>query len=204
MAVSPDPESILSVSALTRLIRASLETTFSGVWVRGEISGLKRPESGHLYFTLKEGKEAVLECAMYRLSAARLTFEPRDGTEVEAFGAITVYEPRGRYQLAVKELRPGGLGALLLSMEALKRRLDAEGLFDPARRRPLPLYPRRIGIVTSPVGAAVRDRRELLAVEHIGLGLEIAVVASGAEPGVDGHRADGHIPAHADPAVAAR
>ena len=176
MAVSPDPESILSVSALTRLIRASLETTFSGVWVRGEISGLKRPESGHLYFTLKEGKEAVLECAMYRLSAARLTFEPRDGTEVEAFGAITVYEPRGRYQLAVKELRPGGLGALLLSMEALKRRLDAEGLFDPARRRPLPLYPRRIGIVTSPVGAAVRDLVKVLRARWPAIGIVLAPV----------------------------
>ena len=176
MVLSPDPESILSVSALTRLIRASLETTFPGVWVRGELSGLKRPESGHLYFTLKDGKEAVLECAMYRLSASRLTFEPRDGTEVEAFGSITVYEPRGRYQLTVKELRPGGLGALLLAMEELKRRLEAEGLFDPARKRPLPRYPRRIGIVTSPVGAAVSDLVKVLRARWPPIGIVLAPV----------------------------
>jgi exodeoxyribonuclease VII large subunit len=162
MAISPAPEEILSVSALTRLIKESLEGGFPAVWVRGEISGFKRADSGHLYFSLKEGKDALVDCVMWRASAGRLAFEPRDGTEVEAFGSITVYEPRGRYQLVAKELRPGGLGALLLALEELKRRLNAEGLFDPARKRPLPRYPARIGLVTSPVGAAVRDLVKVL------------------------------------------
>jgi exodeoxyribonuclease VII large subunit len=157
MAISPAPDTILSVAALTRLIKDSLEGAFPAVWVRGEISGFKRAESGHLYFSLKEGKDALLDCVMWRTSAAKLAFEPRDGTEVEAFGGIAVYEPRGRYQLGAKELRPGGLGALLLALEELKRRLQAEGLFDASRKRPLPRYPGRIGLVTSPVGAAVRD-----------------------------------------------
>ena len=162
MAISPAQESVISVSALTRLIKESLEGEFPAVWVRGEVSGLKRPESGHLYFSLKDGKEAVLDCVMWRSSAAHLTFEPRDGTEVEAFGSITVYEPRCKYQLVANELRPGGLGALLLALEELKRKLSAEGLFDRARKRPLPRYPRRIGIVSSPVGAAVRDMVKVL------------------------------------------
>jgi exodeoxyribonuclease VII large subunit len=162
MAISPAPDSVLSVTGLTRLIRESLEGEFPAVWVRGEVSGIRRPDSGHLYFSLKEGKEAILDCVMWRSSAIHLTFEPRDGTEVEAFGGITVYEPRGKYQLLVRELRPGGLGALLLALEELKRRLSGEGLFDAARKRPLPRYPQRIGMVTSPVGAAVRDMVKVL------------------------------------------
>ncbi|HTO91151.1 MAG TPA: exodeoxyribonuclease VII large subunit [Candidatus Sulfotelmatobacter sp.] len=162
MTVSAERESILGVAALTRLIKETLGEAFPAVWVRGEISGFKRAESGHLYFAMKEGKEALLNCVMWRGSAGRLGFEPRDGTEVEAFGAISVYEPRGGYQLVVEEMRPGGLGALLLALEELKRRLTAEGLFDPARKRPLPQYPKRIGLVTSPVGAAVRDMVKVL------------------------------------------
>jgi exodeoxyribonuclease VII large subunit len=161
-APGPPTDTILSVSALTRLVKDSLEGSFPALWVRGEVSGCRRPESGHLYFSLKEGTAALIECVVWRTSAIRLGFEPRDGTEVEAFGGVTVYEPRGRYQLVVKELRPSGLGALLLALEELKRRLGAEGLFDPARKRPLPRYPRRIGIVTSPVGAAVRDLVKVL------------------------------------------
>jgi exodeoxyribonuclease VII large subunit len=156
MAVSPAPESILTVTALTRRIRDSLEQSFPAVWVKGELTGCRRPDSGHLYFSMKDGN-AVVECAMYRSALPRLTFAPRDGMEVEAFGRITVFEPRGRYQLQVETLRPGGLGALLVAYEELKRRLQAEGLFDPERRKPLPRYPRRIGLVTSPIGAAVRD-----------------------------------------------
>src|SRR5437867_82303 len=162
MAISPAPESVLSVSTLTRLIKESLEGEFPSVWVKGEVSGLKRADSGHLYFSLKEGKEAILDCLMWRSSAIQLPFEPRDGSEVEAFGGITVYEPRGKYQLLVKELRPAGLGALLLALEELKRRLQAAGLFDAARKRPLPRYPQRIGMVTSPMGAAVRDLVKVL------------------------------------------
>src|SRR5262245_36274460 len=152
MAISPAADAILSVTALTRLIKETLGGTFPAVWVKGELSGLKRSDRGHLYFSLKDGTTALLECVMFKTAAGRLTFEPRDGTEVEAFGAISVYEPRGRYQLVAEHLRPGGLGALLLALEELKRRLQAEGLFDPARKRPLPRYPIRIGLVTSPVG----------------------------------------------------
>jgi exodeoxyribonuclease VII large subunit len=176
MAISPAPGRVLSVSALTRLIKESLEADFDAVWVKGEVSGLKRAESGHLYFTLKDGKDAVLECAMYRLSAERLGFDPRDGDQVEAFGGINVYAPRGRYQLNIKELRPAGLGALLLALEELKRRLQAEGLFDAARKRPLPAFPRRIGLVTSPVGAAVSDMVKVLRARWPSIGIVLAPV----------------------------
>jgi exodeoxyribonuclease VII large subunit len=154
----PAPEDrVLTVLELTRAIKETLADSFGSVWVKGEISNFKRAESGHLYFNLKEGREALLACVMWRGSAMRLGFQPADGTEVEAFGEITVYEPRGNYQLVVKALRPGGLGALLLQLEELKRRLQAEGLFDAARKRALPRFPRTVGVVTSPVGAAVRD-----------------------------------------------
>lgn len=176
MAISPSPESILSISALTRLIKDTLGTAFPAVWVKGELSGFKRSDRGHLYFSMKEGTTALLECVMWSRTAARLSFEPRDGTEVEAFGAITVYEPRGRYQLVVEELRPGGLGALLLALEELKRRLQAEGLFDNARKRPLPRFPQRIGLVTSPVGAAVRDLVKVLRGRWPGIGIVLAPV----------------------------
>lgn len=176
MALSPAPDSVLSVSALTRLIKDTLGQAFPAVWVKGELSGFKRSDRGHLYFSLKEGTTALIDCVMWKTPAGRLTFEPRDGTEVEAFGAITVYEPRGRYQLVAEELRPGGLGALLLALEELKRRLQAEGLFDAARKRPLPRYPMRIGLVTSPVGAAVRDLVTVLRARWPGLAIVLAPV----------------------------
>jgi exodeoxyribonuclease VII large subunit len=189
MSLSPSPESILSVSALTRLIKDTLGQTFPAVWVKGELSGFKRSDRGHLYFSMKEGTTALLDCVMWKTTAGRLAFEPRDGTEVEAFGAITVYEPRGRYQLVVEELRPGGLGALLLALEELKRRLQAEGLFDTARKRPLPRFPERIGLVTSPVGAAVRDLVKVLRGRMPGIGLVLAPVR------VQGEGAAGEIAA---------
>ena len=157
MAISPAPETILGVAALTRRIKATLADTFPAVWVKGEVSGFLKAESGHLYFSLKEGNEAVLQCMMWKTSAARLSFTPKNGLEVEAFGGISVYEARGTYRLFVETMRPGGMGALLLALEELKRKLAAEGLFDSARKRPLPRYPRRIGLVTSPDGAAIRD-----------------------------------------------
>src|SRR5213594_2290519 len=130
MALSPaSEERILTVGELTRRIKESLEVEFPSLWVRGEVSGFKRADSGHLYFSLKEGRDALIDCVVWRTSAVRLGFEPRDGAEVEAFGGITVYEPRGRYQLVARELRPAGLGALLLALEKLKGRLQAEGLF---------------------------------------------------------------------------
>ena len=176
MSVAPASDQILSVVELTRLIKATLEAEFPALWVRGEISGLKRADSGHLYFTLKEGRDAVVSCAMWRTQAARLAFEPRDGAQIEAFGAVEVYEPRGQYQLIVREMRPAGLGALLLALEELKRRLQAEGLFDEARKRPLPRFPRRIGLVTSPVGAAVRDIVKGLRARWPSIGIVLAPV----------------------------
>ena len=160
MAVAPAPQPIFTVSALTRLIKQALRDSFSSVWVRGEISGWKRAGSGHAYLTLKDPTGPVLDCVIW--SGTPLDFDPRDGMEVEAFGDITVYEARGKYQLAIKEIRPAGLGALLIALEELKRRLQAEGLFDPARKRPLPRYPRTVGLVTSPSGAAVRDMIKVL------------------------------------------
>ena len=157
MATLPAPEDrILSVGEITRAIKDVLVGTFPGVWVKGEISGFKAHTSGHLYFTLKDAS-AQLGCAMYRTPAARLNFAPKDGLEVEAFGKISVYEPRGQYQLIIKQMRIAGIGALLARLEELKRRLAAEGLFDAARKQVLPRYPASVGVVTSPVGAAVRD-----------------------------------------------
>jgi exodeoxyribonuclease VII large subunit len=157
MSVVTAADQVLSVSELTHRIAGALKAEFPAVWVRGEISGLKRADSGHVYFDLKENRDALLGCVMWRGPAGRLVFDPRDGMEVEAFGGIEIYAPRGKYQLIVRELRPAGRGTLLLALEELKRRLQAEGLFDEARKRELPAYPSRIGLVTSSTGAAVRD-----------------------------------------------
>jgi len=175
MSTEPVPEGILTVSALTSLIKGTLADTFPAVWVKGEISGFKRYTSGHFYFSLKDAG-AVLGCVMWKGRTGRLAFEPQDGLEVEAFGAISVYEPQGRYQLIVDEMRPAGVGALLLALEQLKQRLTAEGLFDPARKRPLPRYPARIGLVTSPVGAAVRDLVKVLRARWPSIGIVLAPV----------------------------
>jgi len=175
LAAEPGTEGILTVSALTLRIKDALEQAFPAVWVRGELTGVKLAASGHLYFGLKDA-EAQLECVMWKSAAARLVFEPRDGAEVEAFGDVSVYPPRGRYQLVARELRPAGLGALLLAFEQLKRRLQAEGLFDPARKRPLPRYPLRIGLVTSPAGAAVRDLVTVLRARWPSIGIVLAPV----------------------------
>lgn len=156
MAIAPQAEGILTVSELTRQIKEALQAGFPAVWVRGEISGFKRAESGHLYFTLKDA-DALLDAVMWRGNAGKLSFDPQDGLQVEAFGSVSVYERRGRYQLLCETLRPAGLGGLLLALEELKRRLQGEGLFDATRKVPLPRHPRRVGLVTSPVGAAVRD-----------------------------------------------
>ena len=175
MATAPAPEGILSVSALTGLIKGTLAEAFPALWVKGELTGFKRYGSGHLYFSLKD-EGAVLGCVMWKGRAGRLAFEPQDGLEVEAFGAISVYEPQGRYQLVVDELRPAGVGALLLALEDLKKRLAAEGLFDAARKPPLPRYPARIGLVTSPSGAAVRDLVKVLRARWPSIGIVLAPV----------------------------
>ena len=177
MSVAPQrDERIVGVLELTRAIRDALAAQFTGVWVRGEVSNCKRSPNGHLYFKLKEGKAAVLDCALWAREAGRLRFDLKEGLEVEAFGDVTVWEPRGNYQLSVKHLRPAGMGALLLQLEQLKQKLQAEGLFDAARKRPLPRYPRRIGVVTSPVGAAFRDVLKVLRARWPAIGVVIAPV----------------------------
>jgi len=177
LATLPAPEEkILSVGELTREIKELLAGAFAGVWVKGEISGWKGPhQSGHLYFKLKD-PSATLDCAMFRNSAAKLSFTPKDGLEVEAYGEISVYEPRGAYQLVIKQMRPAGIGALLAQLEELKRRLAAEGLFDAARKQLLPRYPRTVGVVTSPVGAAVRDVVKVLRARWPGIRIVLAPV----------------------------
>jgi exodeoxyribonuclease VII large subunit len=152
---------VYSVAELNAAVRGLLEAEFQDVWVVGEISGVRLAASGHYYFTLKE-KEAQLKCVCFRSTARYLRFKPQDGVAVAARGRLDVYEARGEYQLLVEVLEPQGHGALQLAFEQLKKKLAAEGLFDPARKRPLPRYPARIGIVTSPTGAAVRDLVEIL------------------------------------------
>jgi exodeoxyribonuclease VII large subunit len=138
-----------------------LEERFPAVWVEGEISNFKVYTSGHAYFTLKD-EGAQLKCVLFRNRARRIRFEPADGLHVLAFGSIEVYAQRGEYQLVVELLEPRGLGALQLAFEQLKERLQREGLFDPARKRALPRFPRKIGIVTSPTGAALRDMLRII------------------------------------------
>src|SRR6266849_5250102 len=147
---------VCTVSELAMRIKASLEDQFPAVWVEGEISNLRTPSSGHAYFTLKDDT-AQLRCVLFRGRGRRVAFQPEDGMQVLAFGGLDVYLARGEYQLVVELLEPKGVGALQLAFEQLKRRLEAEGLFDAARKRGLPPYPRTIGIVTSPTGAAIRD-----------------------------------------------
>jgi exodeoxyribonuclease VII large subunit len=148
----------LTVSQLTFHIRKQLENdpTLQDVWVEGEISNLSRPASGHIYFTLKD-KNASLRCMMWKPDAARLRVNLQDGMAIEAHGRITVYEPQGAYQLSVNLIQPKGEGALYQEFLRLKSMLDAEGLFDVERKRPIPELPRVIGIVTSGTGAALRD-----------------------------------------------
>ena len=147
---------IWSVSRLTREVRAVLEGSFPLLWVEGEISNLSQPASGHIYFSLKD-QAAQVRCAMFRQKRLLLGFRPANGQRVLARARVSLYEGRGDFQLVVEHLEPGGEGALRMEFERLKRQLAAEGLFDPARKRPLPAFPRQVGLITSPSGAAVRD-----------------------------------------------
>ena len=150
------PLEVLSVSRLNRQAKQLLESHFAPVWVEGEISNFRHHTSGHMYFVLKDDR-AELAAVMFASLNVSLPFTPASGQHVLARGNLTLYEARGQYQLVVQNLYPAGAGELWLAFEALKGRLQAEGLFDPARKKPLPAFPRRIGVVTSPVGAAVRD-----------------------------------------------
>jgi len=151
-----DPRRILSVTELTIRVRDALEQQIGQVWVEGELSNCRIWNTGHLYFTLKD-ESSQLRGFMFKSALRYLRFKPTDGTRVVARGRLSVYEPKGEYQLVCEHLEPQGLGALQLAFEQLKKRLQAEGLFDPARKRPLPALPRKIGIVTSLEGAAIRD-----------------------------------------------
>jgi exodeoxyribonuclease VII large subunit len=153
---------VLKPGQLNALARDLLEGAFAQVWVEGEISNLSRPASGHLYFTLKD-ERAQVRCALFRQNAMRLRFAPRDGAQVLARGRLTLYEARGDYQLVLEHLEESGEGALRRAFEELKAKLAAEGLFDEARKQPLPRFVRRLGVITSPSGAAVRDVLSVLA-----------------------------------------
>jgi exodeoxyribonuclease VII large subunit len=151
----------LTVSELTAQIKIHVENRFVDVWVEGEISNFKRHSSGHWYFSLKD-EGATLRCASFRMQNRLIRFTPEDGLSVRARGRISLYEARGEYQLIIDSLEPIGIGALQLAFEQLKRRLDADGLFDMAHKRELPPLPRTIGVVTSPTGAALRDMLRVL------------------------------------------
>jgi exodeoxyribonuclease VII large subunit len=152
---------LYSVSRLNREVRSLLESGLSALWVQGEISNLSRPASGHWYFSLKD-RDAQVRCAMFRQRNSLTRFTPREGQQIQAFGRVSLYEPRGDYQLLVELMEDAGVGALQRAFDELKARLAAEGLFAPERKRPLPVAPQRIGIITSPTGAAVRDILHIL------------------------------------------
>jgi exodeoxyribonuclease VII large subunit len=163
---------VYKVSELNSAIRDVLCREFRDVWVSGEISGAKLAPSGHYYFTLKE-QDAQVRCVMFRSAHRYLKFKPQDGLAVLARGRLDVYEPRGEYQLQVELLEPQGHGALQLAFEQLKKQLAAEGLFEPTRKKPLPKYPRHIGLVTSPRGAAVQDILNILTRRFPGLHIRL-------------------------------
>ena len=196
----PEPRRVLTVGELTARIRTLLERSLFEVWVEGELSNCRVWNTGHLYFTLKD-RTAQIKGVMFRLPLSRLRFKPQDGLRVVARGRITVYDPKGEYQILCEHFEPEGLGARQLAFDQLKGRLSAEGLFDARRKRPLPALPRKIGVVTSLDGAAVRDILKVLrrryANAHVvirpsrvqgeGAALEIAraIAAIGRVPGVD-------------------
>ncbi len=147
---------IYSVSELTRYIKVVLEDTFAKVWVEGEVSNFIRHTSGHMYFSLKD-EGSILNCVIFKRTNQDLKFKMENGLKVVAFGKIGVYDKRGQYQLYIENIEPKGIGSLQLAFEQLKKRLQKEGLFDKSRKKPIPYLPYRIGVVTSPTGAAIRD-----------------------------------------------
>jgi exodeoxyribonuclease VII large subunit len=159
----------MTVSQLTDRIRGLLETEFLDVWVEGEVSNLRiMPSSGHWYFTLKDAN-AQIRAVVFKSDARYIRFQPRDGMKVLARGAVRLYPPRGEYQISVQVLEPLGKGSLQQAFEELKEKLEREGLFAPERKRPLPMLPRRIGIVTSPTGAVIRDILRVLSARYANL-----------------------------------
>ncbi len=161
----PPGRRVWTVRALVSAVRSHIEREYSDCWVEGEISNLRIPDSGHLYFTLKE-ESAQIRVVMFRSSAKFLRFRPENGMHVTVRGRITVYEDRGELQISAEFMEPQGAGALQLAFEQLKARLQAEGLFEASRKKPIPPLPQRIGIITSPQGAALRDILNILARRH--------------------------------------
>ena len=154
-------EQVHSVAGITARIRENLEDHFTGIWIEGEISNHRLPGSGHHYFTLKD-PSAQLSCVLFKGAASKSPVILSDGMKVQVFGSISVYEARGQYQLIAQLVQPKGFGDLQARFEALKRKLEAEGLFDPGNKKPIPSFPGIIGIVTSPTGAAIRDMLNVL------------------------------------------
>ena len=171
----PDDRKIYQVSEITRHIKSTLEKTFGTVWIEGEITNFRRPASGHCYFTLKD-ERAQISAVLFRGNQRGMKFEPASGVLVQAYGEITVYEPGGNYQILVRKLEEGGKGSLQAQFEELKEKLDKEGLFGPEQKKPLPLLPQRLGIVTSPTGAAIRDILNVLQRRFPNLRIVIAPV----------------------------
>jgi len=183
----PNVAKVLTVAELTRSIRSLLETRVGAVWVQGEISNYKKHPSGHQYFTLKD-RRAAIACVIFRDTLPPFPNSLTDGMQVQVYGNVSVFEARGQYQLNVQILQSRGLGLLQAKFEALKRKLEAQGLFDQGRKRALPMFPRRIGIITSSSGAALQDILNVLhrrapgvevlinpvRVQGIGAALEIA------------------------------
>ncbi|WDQ15195.1 exodeoxyribonuclease VII large subunit [Rhodopirellula sp. P2] len=185
-------EDAISISELTRQIKSTVESGFPSVWVAGEITDIARPRSGHLYFTLKDDR-AQIRGVMWRSVAERLPFELDDGQSVLCLGDVEVYAARGSYQLVVRKCQPQGMGALQLAFAQLQAKLQAEGLFEPERKRLLPRVPRRVAIVTSPTGAAIQDFLQAAAQRHAGIEI-VLIPASVQGPGsveslIDGMRA---------------
>ena len=180
----PPERRVWTVRALVSAVRSHIEREYSDCWVEGEISNLRIPDSGHLYFTLKE-EAAQIRVVMFRSSAKLLRFRPENGLQVTVRGRITVYEDRGELQISAEFMEPKGAGALQLAFEQLKARLQAEGLFEASRKKPIPPLPQRIGIITSPQGAALRDILNILARRHHSANVVIypAQVQGDAAPG---------------------
>lgn len=182
----PFDREVWSVSQLTSRIKEILEGHFPGVWIQGEISNFRQPASGHMYFTLKD-ESSQINGVMFRSANRVLRFMPEDGLSVLAFGRVSVYERRGEYQINVEYLEPKGIGALQLAYEKLKERLAREGLFDPAHKKLLPVLPRKVGVITSPTGAAIRDILQVIHRRFINLEIILCPVQ------VQGETAAGEI-----------
>ena len=161
MQTVPDGVQVLSVSQISEALKAVLEDGFPSVWVAGEVANCKKASSGHVYLTLKDPK-AQLKAVLWRGIAMRLRFDLKDGMELIVRGRLSLYPPWGEYRLEIEELQPKGIGALELALRQLKEKLFALGYFDPKRKKPLPRFPKRVALVTSPTGAAVRDMLEIL------------------------------------------